>query len=109
MSFPAKFAGICRGCGGRINVGDSIVWKADKGVWHEACEPAPPAVDFTGMERYLKAKHGEALAAGFKPMQPLKPGESAMLEWSHKVNASVGIYWEKGRGFFGRGFDETMD
>ncbi len=103
MSFPAKFAGTCRGCGGQILVGEEIAWKKDEGAWHVECEPQPAPIDFSGIERFLQAQHSRLVAAGHKPMEPLEPGESAMVRWSREINASVGIYWTQGQGFHGKG------
>ena len=105
MSFPAKFPGVCKACGERINVGDSIVWKPGM-AWHEACDPANKPVDFSGIERFLKAKHAADIAAGWTP--PPTPDdadeESASARAAREANESMGIHWAKGRGFYGRGF-----
>lgn len=36
----AKYAGMCRGCGGEIKVGDSIKWGKAEGAHHESCAPS---------------------------------------------------------------------
>ena len=37
----ARYRGICRACGKRINVGDEIVFRGSKNSTHAQCEPSP--------------------------------------------------------------------
>jgi len=99
VSFPAKFPGVCRKCGERIAVGAMIEWRKDEGAWHEECY-GPGPVDFTGIERYLQAKHAEAIAAGWVPPDH---GPDAEI-MSRQVNEAAGIHWSPDRGFYGRAF-----
>jgi hypothetical protein len=39
----AKYAGWCRKCGGKINVGDKINWTKDTGASHVTCPEKSPA------------------------------------------------------------------
>ncbi len=105
MSFPSKYPGVCKACGERINVGDIIAWKPGQ-AWHDRCDPSGNPVDFSGIERFLKAKLAAFLAAG--GTLPEDPGEgvSATAKAAEEVNASMGHYWSKKRGFYGKGFTE---
>ncbi len=42
MSFAARFAGECPECGGRIELGDQLVFVEELGYAHEACPDALP-------------------------------------------------------------------
>lgn len=107
MSFPAKFPGICRGCGERIDVGVLIVWKADKGAWHDGCEPQPPLADFSSIDRIAQASLAAFLAAGGTlPENPDNTGESATAKAGRETNAAAGHFWSKKRSFYGKGFTE---
>lgn len=37
----AQFAGVCTDCGGRIHVGDDILWAPESGARHETCPDTP--------------------------------------------------------------------
>ena len=106
VSFPAKFAGTCRGCGERIAVGAMIVWKAEKGAWHEACEPNAGPIDTSGIERFLQAKVALFIAMGGILPQHTDDGVTATAKAVYEANASMGHYWSKDRGFYGKGFTE---
>lgn len=83
-----------------------IVWKKDEGARHEACVPLPPLPDFSGIERFLRAKLDAFLAAGGQLPEDPEPGESAIARAAAEANESMGHGWAKGRGFWGRGFTE---
>lgn len=105
MSFPSKYPGTCKGCGERINVGDIIVWKPGQ-AWHERCDPTDKPVDFSGIERFLQAKVAVFVAKGGVLPQYNDDGESATAKAAYEANASMGHYWSKERGFYGKGFTE---
>ena len=70
MSFSAKFAGTCRGCGERI------------------------------------AKVALFVAMGGILPQHTDDGVTATAKAVYEANASMGHYWSKDRGFYGKGFTE---
>lgn len=74
MTITAKFAGTCRKCGGRIEVGDKIEWEKGKGAQHVRCKakaaPAlnsPPPTAMVPQDadpQKLAAKHGRQAVDG---------------------------------------------
>ena len=42
--FPARYAGTCDDCGGRIAPGDRVGYNAAQELVHWECPPEPPAV-----------------------------------------------------------------
>lgn len=107
MSFPAKYPGFCKTCNGRINIGDEIEWKAGEGAQHEGCHPKNKPTDFSGIMAMNTRWMAEQLARGWQP-EPL-PSENVTNLAAYEANASMGIYWEQGRGFYGKGFDEITN
>jgi len=57
ISMTAKHAGRCKGCGGRIQPGDAILWAKGKGAWHDKESCAPEITTPTDPEAKLKPRN----------------------------------------------------
>ncbi len=58
----AKYASRCRGCGGGIAQGETILWARGEGSRHPACETAAPAPAGASMRRVVDARRPAEVA-----------------------------------------------
>ena len=76
----AKYAGVCRRCGGRINVGDDIDWTKETGACHVTCK-----------ENIVKISKSCSVSTPIVPIQKVLEPIPTGLE-----NEQVRLFWSDG-------------